>query len=140
LIKSFEKPIHATRPFLPPLAEFYQGLSEIWETLSLTNDGPILKRFTRKLCDIFEFDDQGNAHVLEINFRFGGGYPVSHFAGAGFPEMIVRMGRGERVEPLIGKYDKGVVMMKELRVIKGVHNNFFQDILKVRKDAHGAGG
>jgi len=80
------------------------------------------------------FVDQGKAFVLEINLRFGGGYPVSHLAGAGFPEMIVRIARGERVEPVIGKYDKGVAMMKELHVIGGVHNNFFQNILKVRND------
>lgn len=46
-----------TRPFLPPLEEFYDGLSEIWETRWLTNNGPILKRFTRELCDIFETDN-----------------------------------------------------------------------------------
>ena len=29
-----------TRPFLPPLEEFSQGLREIWETRWLTNNGP----------------------------------------------------------------------------------------------------
>jgi dTDP-4-amino-4,6-dideoxygalactose transaminase len=54
MIKSFEKPIYVTKPFLPPLDEFCQGLSEIWETRWLTNNGPIVKRFTSELCALFE--------------------------------------------------------------------------------------
>lgn len=57
MIRPFEKPIYVTRPFLPPLEEFCQGLAEIWETRWLTNDGPILQRFTRELCNFFETDN-----------------------------------------------------------------------------------
>lgn len=47
----FEKPIYVTRPFLPPLEEFCDGLNEIWENGQLTNNGPILNRFHNRLCD-----------------------------------------------------------------------------------------
>jgi len=57
MIEPFKKPIYVTRPFLPPLEEFCQGLEEIWETRWLTNNGPILRRFTQKLCDFFETDN-----------------------------------------------------------------------------------
>jgi dTDP-4-amino-4,6-dideoxygalactose transaminase len=57
MIKPFDKPIYVTRPFLPPLEEFRQGLEEIWESQWLTNDGPILRRFTRELCDYFETEN-----------------------------------------------------------------------------------
>ncbi|OGW37723.1 MAG: aminotransferase [Nitrospirae bacterium RBG_13_39_12] len=57
MIKPFEKPIYVTKPFLPPLEEFRQGLEEIWETRWLTNNGPILQRFTQELCDFFETDN-----------------------------------------------------------------------------------
>jgi dTDP-4-amino-4,6-dideoxygalactose transaminase len=57
MIKPFGKPIYVTRPFLPPLEEFCQGLEEIWETRWLTNDGPILRRFTQELCNFFETDN-----------------------------------------------------------------------------------
>jgi len=57
MIKPFEKPIYVTRPFLPPLAEFTEALEEIWESGWLTNDGPVLKRFTRELCNMFETDN-----------------------------------------------------------------------------------
>lgn len=57
MIKPFEKPIYVTKPFLPPLEEFCQGLEEIWETRWLTNNGPILQRFTKELCNFFETDN-----------------------------------------------------------------------------------
>jgi dTDP-4-amino-4,6-dideoxygalactose transaminase len=57
MIKPFEKPIYVTRPFLPPLEEYCQGLEEIWESRWLTNNGPILKRFTRELSNFFETDN-----------------------------------------------------------------------------------
>jgi dTDP-4-amino-4,6-dideoxygalactose transaminase len=57
MIKPFEKPIYVTRPFLPPLEEFSKGLEEIWESRWLTNNGPILRRFTHELCNFFESDN-----------------------------------------------------------------------------------
>jgi len=57
MIKPFEHPIYVTRPFLPPLEEFKRGLEEIWETRWLTNNGPILGRFTQELCSFFETDN-----------------------------------------------------------------------------------
>lgn len=51
-MKPFERPIYVTRPFLPPLDEFVQGLEEVWEGRWLTNDGPILRRFTRTLAGL----------------------------------------------------------------------------------------
>ena len=57
MVKPFDKPIYVTRPFLPPLEEFCQGLEEIWENGWLTNDGPVLKRFTQRLCDFFDTEN-----------------------------------------------------------------------------------
>lgn len=57
MTKPFDKPIYVTSPFLPPLDEFSRGLEEIWNSRWLTNDGPILNRFTRQLCDAFETDN-----------------------------------------------------------------------------------
>ncbi len=56
-MKPFEKPIYVTKPFLPPLEEYCQSLTEIWENRWLTNDGPILRRFTQELCNYFETDN-----------------------------------------------------------------------------------
>jgi dTDP-4-amino-4,6-dideoxygalactose transaminase len=55
--KPFEKPIFVTKPFLPPLEEFCQGLSEIWETRWLTNNGPFVQRFNLELSRYFETEN-----------------------------------------------------------------------------------
>ena len=44
-------------------------------------------------CDVFV--DGGAPCVLELNPRFGGGYPFSHFAGANVPAAIVAWLSGE---------------------------------------------
>jgi len=55
--KPFEKPIYVTRPFLPPVEDFADGLQEIWDNQWLTNDGPVLRRFARQLSNYFETDN-----------------------------------------------------------------------------------
>lgn len=50
-IKPFKEPIYVTRPFMPPLDEYCRGLEEIWENKWLTNDGPVLQRFEKKLSE-----------------------------------------------------------------------------------------
>lgn len=57
-------------------------------------------------CDILEMD--GEYYVLELNPRFGGGYPFSHEAGVNMPKAIIRWIKGEKVDsailqPIYGK-------------------------------------
>lgn len=52
------------------------------------------------------------AHVLEINARFGGGYPFSHLAGARFPSALVQMVRGDVPDP--GQVELGVHVMLDI--------------------------
>lgn len=63
--------------------------------------------------------------VLEVNLRFGGGYPVSHLAGANFPVKIIRMLKGEKMSPDIGQFEVGSVMMKDNLIIGGASDEFF---------------
>ena len=53
----FEKPIYVTRPFLPPLADFADGLQEVWRNEWLTNNGPVLQRFQKELCRYFHTEN-----------------------------------------------------------------------------------
>jgi len=53
-MKIFDKPIYVTRPFLPPLEEFTEGLKEIWGSHLLTNRGPILRRYEQRLSEFFD--------------------------------------------------------------------------------------
>ena len=54
----------------------------------------------------------GTAYVLEINPRFGGGYPFSHLAGARFPRALVQMVRGDSPDP--GQVEAGVHVMLDI--------------------------
>jgi carbamoyl-phosphate synthase large subunit len=61
--------------------------------------------------------------VLEMNPRFGGGYPFSQIAGANLPAALIAWANGERVdtrwfeiEPNVtaSKYDRLVVIEKNV--------------------------
>jgi carbamoyl-phosphate synthase large subunit len=105
-------------------------LSKMGETeRCVTIDSPEIIRLGEQLiksvgiigpfdADIFR-DTDGRLWVLELNLRFGGGYPVSQLAGADFPSKIIRMIRGENLESCMGAYKRGVTMMKKLEVISG---------------------
>ena len=68
--------------------------------------------------DVDFFWDGGDPVVLELNPRFGGGYPISQLAGADFPELMIAIARGEQVLPQIGHYREGVRMMKEILAVR----------------------
>lgn len=57
MLKPFAKPIYVTSPFLPPLAEFTEGLQEIWDSRWLTNNGPVVQRFQRQLAELMGSDN-----------------------------------------------------------------------------------
>ena len=63
-------------------------------------------------ADIFLVDDE--PYLLELNARFGGGYPFSHVAGVNMPLAIVKWLKGEDVPPEILTAKPGVMASKEL--------------------------
>jgi dTDP-4-amino-4,6-dideoxygalactose transaminase len=54
MLNAFNQPIFVTRPYLPELELFCEGLKEIWKNQWLTNNGPVLRRFTQQLSKYFE--------------------------------------------------------------------------------------
>lgn len=71
---------------------------------------------------------EGAVQVIELNLRFGGGYPVSHLAGADFPGMIVEILRGGSPEPRIGQYEPGICLLKSLAVMGGPSDAFLTEL------------
>ena len=58
--------------------------------------GENLKHIANLDCDVLEKD--GIYYVLELNPRFGGGYPFSHEAGVNTPKAIVEWTKGNDVD------------------------------------------
>lgn len=78
------------------LAESLQLFGPVDVDVMVTSDGPKL---------------------LEVNPRFGGGYPCSHLCGANFPAKLISMCRNEPVTPDIGSCPAGVYMLKQYEIV-----------------------
>lgn len=67
--------------------------------------------------DVDVFVDEGQVCILEMNARFGGGYPFSHLAGVDLPRAIVKWLKGEEVgeELSIKEYDR--IIQKDIRFV-----------------------
>jgi carbamoyl-phosphate synthase large subunit len=59
---------------------------------------------------VFRDPDNGLA-ITDVNTRFGGAFPAPVYAalpGRTYPELIVRMAAGERIEPHVGEFRAGM--------------------------------
>lgn len=70
----------------------------------------------RGACMVQAFrDPELGLRVTDVNVRFGGGYP-SHMYGAlpgrTYPELVVRLARGEHVAPHVGELNAGVTFAR----------------------------
>lgn len=80
--------------------------------------GEKLAKITRHVgnldCDAFIVNEE--VYILEMNARFGGGYPFSHIAGANVPEAIVKWLREEPVEDGLLEAKIGVKAYKDIHI------------------------
>ncbi len=62
-------------------------------------------------CTVQAFrDPEIGLGITDVNTRFGGAFPAPMYAarpGRTYPELIVRMARGERIEPHVGDFAHG---------------------------------
>jgi carbamoyl-phosphate synthase large subunit len=67
-------------------------------------------------CTVQAFrDPEIGLGVTDVNTRFGGAFPAPMYAalpGRTYPELIVRMARGERVEPHLGEFRSGITFTR----------------------------
>jgi carbamoyl-phosphate synthase large subunit len=71
---------------------------------------------TRGPCTVQAFRDKdAGLGITDVNTRFGGAYPAPMYAalpGRTYPELIVRMARGEAVEPHVGEFRPGLTFTR----------------------------
>lgn len=77
--------------------------------------------------DVDLFVRGNESFILELNPRFGGGYPLSHLAGANFPQLLIKMIKGESVQPQIGQFESGIIMIKEYSIYGGKVTELFEN-------------
>ena len=83
-------------------------------------DDPELVELARTVAETLRFRGPGTIQVFrdpeigiaitDVNPRFGGAFPAPMYAalpGRTYPELIVRMAAGERIEPHVGEYRSG---------------------------------
>jgi carbamoyl-phosphate synthase large subunit len=67
-------------------------------------------------CTVQVFRDREiGLGITDVNTRFGGAFPAPMYAalpGRTYPELIVRMARGERVDPHVGAFRSGVTFSR----------------------------
>jgi carbamoyl-phosphate synthase large subunit len=67
-------------------------------------------------CTIQVFRDRElGPRITDVNTRFGGAFPAPMFAalpGRTYPELIVRMAQGERIEPHVGEFRAGITFTR----------------------------
>ena len=64
--------------------------------------------------DVDVFLHEGMPYILEMNARFGGGYPFSHLAGADLPRAILHWLRGEPAPPECFALRMGILGVKDI--------------------------
>lgn len=84
-----------------------------------TVNDPVLIELAQSACRAIDFRGPINIQcrmrgpepvIFEINPRFSGGIPLTIEAGADFPQMLIRLALGRRVEPQIGRFKDGLWM------------------------------
>lgn len=91
-------------------------IAELVDDPAISAEAERLGRLTRHIgnmdCDIFLVD--GKPYVLELNARFGGGYPFSHMGGCDLPGAIVAWCQGDAVDKKSLNAVTGMIGYKEL--------------------------
>lgn len=75
-----------------------------------------LKHIGNLDCDVLEKD--GKLYVLELNARFGGGYPFSHEAGMNTAAAYISWMNGEKGIDKFNKYEDNLAFSKYDRLMK----------------------
>lgn len=67
--------------------------------------------------DFDVFETKAGPYIIDINPRFGGGYPATHAAGCNHLDLLIRMCNGEKIQPDFDSYTKNLLVMKVINVV-----------------------
>lgn len=81
---------------------------------TLVKLGSVTKHIANMDCDVFLVD--GKPFVLEMNARFGGGYPFSHMGGCNLSQAIVSWAEGKEVSKEMISAKTGITGFKEIYI------------------------
>jgi carbamoyl-phosphate synthase large subunit len=94
---------------------------------AISTNNPALIEFGKKILQAMQLFGPADVDVilspdgprlLEINPRFGGGYPCAHLAGANFCKKLLDMRAGKSITADIGACPEGVCMLKQDEIIR----------------------
>lgn len=95
-------------------------IAELIEEPKISNELARLGKLTKHVgsmdVDVFMVDDK--PYVLEMNARFGGGYPFSHIGGCNLPKAIIEWAKGKDIDKKILISQSGQKIFKELTITK----------------------
>lgn len=82
----------------------------------------LLADFVKRLgligpLDMDVIEKNGRYFIIDVNSRFGGGYPLAYACGENYPLYIINNLMGMVNEPRIGRYAEGVKMLKHDDVV-----------------------
>ncbi|MCM1125482.1 MAG: ATP-grasp domain-containing protein [Lachnospiraceae bacterium] len=77
--------------------------------------GKLSKHIGNLDVDVFVNEDE--IYLLEMNARFGGGYPFSHIAGVDLPTAIIKWLKGERVTDELIVKEYGRIIQKNITFV-----------------------
>lgn len=86
--------------------EIYKLIQQVTDTIDFC--GPL---------DIDLIEQNGKLYVLEINPRFGGGYPHAYECGVNFPEYILKNATDGKNTKRIFEYQPGIKCMKYSEIV-----------------------
>jgi carbamoyl-phosphate synthase large subunit len=94
--------------------------AEIVENMQLRNAAERLSRLTKHIAnmDIDVILVKNVPYIIDMNARFGGGYPFSHIGGANLPKAIVQWLSCEKVEPETLQATPGIISQKRISIMK----------------------
>lgn len=66
-------------------------------------------------CDVIKQGER--LYVIDLNPRFGGGYPATHESGVNLLAIILQLVQGKKVEADFENYIEGLLVMKEVSIV-----------------------